>query len=104
MAVNGGHAGTKKGPNWGHVTPDFKNFAVAGKLMTTFRFEPNFQKFRSLLGDGKKHINFLNINFLAPTQNPHFGPPEKKVHVPHVLGKKAKEAHKHKFVLGNLGV
>ena len=20
MAVNGGHAGTKKGPNWGHVT------------------------------------------------------------------------------------
>ena len=25
MAVNGGHAGTKKGPNWGHVKecPDF---------------------------------------------------------------------------------
>ena len=30
MAVNGGHDGTKKGPNWGHVTfyrfwPDLKN-------------------------------------------------------------------------------
>ena len=23
MAVNGGHVGTKKGPNWGHVTKDF---------------------------------------------------------------------------------
>ena len=23
MAVNGGHAGTKKGPNWGHVIKEF---------------------------------------------------------------------------------
>ena len=27
----------------------------------------------------KKHINFFNINFLAPTQNPNFGRPEKKL-------------------------
>ena len=25
MAANGGHAGTKKGPNWGHVTGAFLN-------------------------------------------------------------------------------
>ena len=27
----------------------------------------------------KKHINFFNINFLAPTQNPPSGPPEKSL-------------------------
>ena len=38
----------------------------------------------------KKHINFFNINFLAPTQNTHFGP-QKKAYVPHFLGKDAKK-------------
>ena len=33
MAVNGGHAGTKKGPNWGHVTP-----------CGSFHTPPTFQK------------------------------------------------------------
>ena len=37
----------------------------------------------------KKHINFSNINFLSPTQNPPFWAPQKKVYVPHFLGKKA---------------
>ena len=35
----------------------------------------------------EKHINFFNINCLAPAQK---GPPE-KVYVPHFLGKNAKE-------------
>ena len=51
----------------------------------------------------KKHINFFNINFLDPPKTPHFGP-QKKVYVPHFLGKSAKEAHKHKLFLGILGV
>ena len=47
--------------------------------------------FPGFLRDGKKHINFFNISFLAPTQNPpNFGPPE-RVHVPHFLGKDAKK-------------
>ena len=32
MAVNGGHAGTKKGPNWGHV--NFAAFPFSGTSMT----------------------------------------------------------------------
>ena len=39
----------------------------------------------------KKHINFFNINFLAPTRNPQFWAPQKKVYVPHFLGKNAKK-------------
>ena len=31
-----------------------------------------------LIWGQKKHINFFNINFLAPTQNPQFGAPRKK--------------------------
>ena len=39
----------------------------------------------------KKHINFCNINFLAPTQkHPHFGPPAKKSLCASFLGKNAK--------------
>ena len=30
MAVNGGHAGTKKGPNWGHVTQGPARFSRDG--------------------------------------------------------------------------
>ena len=37
MAVNGGHAGTKKGPNWGHVMNDFR-------AAPTLRKERNQQK------------------------------------------------------------
>ena len=51
----------------------------------------------------KKHINFFNINFMAPTQNPPFWAPRKKF-MSHFLGKNAKEAHKHKLFRGNLGV
>ena len=29
MAVNGGHAGTKKGPNWGHVSLPLKRKTLA---------------------------------------------------------------------------
>ena len=36
----------------------------------------------------KKHINFLNLSFLHPTQNPHFWGPRKKLI--HFLGKDAK--------------
>ena len=39
----------------------------------------------------KKHINFFNINFLVPTQNPPFWAPRKKFDVPHFLGKNAKK-------------
>ena len=39
----------------------------------------------------KKHINFFNINFLAPTQNPPIWGPQKKVDVPHFLGKSVKK-------------
>ena len=38
----------------------------------------------------KKHINFFNINFVAPAQNPNLGPLE-KLYVPHFLGKNAKK-------------
>ena len=39
----------------------------------------------------KKHINVFNINFLAPPQKNIVGP-QKKVDVPHFLGKNAKKA------------
>ena len=32
MAVNGGYAGTKKGPNWGHV-----NFRSDGTFLRSFK-------------------------------------------------------------------
>ena len=28
MAVNGGHAGTKKGPHWGHLTENRSDFSA----------------------------------------------------------------------------
>ena len=31
MAVNGGHAGTKKGPNWGHVSFGYFLFFLLGE-------------------------------------------------------------------------
>ena len=37
MAVSGGHAGTKKGPNWGQVS-----FGVAGRTILSFWPHPSF--------------------------------------------------------------
>ena len=52
----------------------------------------------------KKHINFFNINFLAPTQNTPFGVPrKKKVYVPHFLGKDAKQCSHINFFGGIFG-
>ena len=44
----------------------------------------------------KKHINFFNINFLRPTQNPPVWGPEEKVYMPHFLGRNTKR-HPHKL-------
>ena len=41
-------------------------------------FESLFRDFSNFFWGRKKHINFFNINFLAPTQNPPFWTPRKK--------------------------
>ena len=50
----------------------------------------------------KKHINFLNINFLAPTQNTPFRAPEKNL-CASVPGKGRKKRNPHKVFQGDLG-
>ena len=51
---------------------------AAGHACKCFR-HPRSILFLSLTNRGrKKHINFFNINFLAPTQNPPFWAPRKK--------------------------
>ena len=58
------------------------------------------------VGGLKKHINFFNINFLAPTPNTPFlapPPPQKKVYVRHFLGKDAKKGPTNFFPGGFLG-
>ena len=40
---------------------------------------------------------------MAPTLNPKFGPPRKKVYVPHFLGKNAKKGYRHKLLRGHVG-
>ena len=47
-------------------------------------------------------INFFNINFLAPTQNPPCWAPRKKVYVPHFVGKNTKKGPTYTFS-GGLG-
>ena len=51
----------------------------------------------------KKHINFFNINFLHPIQKHPILGPQKKVYVPHFLGKNAKKRTHINFFGGILG-
>ena len=55
-------------------------------------------------GKPKKHINFFNINFLAPTLNTLVWAARKKVDVPHFLGKDAKKGAHINFFGGIFGV
>ena len=57
------------------------------------------------LGDWKKHVNFLNINFLAPhPKHPHFGPPEKSSCASFPGKRTQKGTHINFFFGGDFGV
>ena len=47
----------------------------------------------------RKHINIFNIIFLAPTQNPHFGPPRQKSTCL-ISWERMQKGDPHKFFLG----
>ena len=50
-----------------------------------------------------KHINFFNINILAPTQNPSFGAPEKKF-MCLISWERTQKRDQHKLFRGIFGV
>ena len=50
----------------------------------------------------RKHINFFNITFWPPPKTPDLGP-QKKVYVPHFLGKDAKKGPTQTFSGGFSG-
>ena len=50
----------------------------------------------------KKHINFFNINFLVPSQNPHFGPPEKKKFMCLISWERTQKGNPHKLFRGDV--
>ena len=104
MRLSGGKdLGPQKSRRFCHLRYNTWCAQFMRECFTDFLFMTKRLSFRrGKVKGGKKHINVFNINFLAPTQNPKFEPPEKS-RCASLPGKKTRKRDPHKLCRGDFG-